>query len=76
DIPGLYAQYVHGLTIRNFKLIWPTDLPSFYTHGIQCEQVKDLYIDGYSGGANPNAAGGKKILLKNSTYEKRMTIDD
>lgn len=68
DIPGLYAQFVKGLNIRNFKLSWNNDLPSFFTHGIQCEQVDDLSIDGFDGGPNPNSPGSKKLFLKNTTY--------
>lgn len=70
DIPGLYAQHVNGLSIRNFNLQWGRDLPSFFTHGIQCEEVSDLFIDAFNGGPNPNAPGGKKLFLKNTTFSK------
>jgi len=72
DIPGLYAQYITGLTIKNFNLSWANDLPSFFTHGIQCEQVDDLYIDEFTGGPNPNSPGSKKVFLKNTMYKKKV----
>ncbi|MDZ4708069.1 MAG: glycosyl hydrolase family 28 protein [Saprospiraceae bacterium] len=70
DIPGLYAQHVKGLSIRNFNLQWGDDLPSFFTHGIQCEEVTDLYIDAFNGGPNPKAAGSQKVFLTNTKYRK------
>jgi hypothetical protein len=66
DIPGLYAQYVNGLTIRDFRLEWGDDLPEFFTHGIESRQVKDLMIDHYSGEGNPNSPGSKKISLQDT----------
>ena len=71
DIPGLYAQYVNNLSIRNFELHWADDLPSFFTHGIQCEEVNNLVIDDFNGTPNPNAPGSQKIFLKNTNYLKR-----
>jgi parallel beta-helix repeat protein len=68
DIPGIYAQYISNLEIRNFSLSWNSDLPAFFTHGIQCFQVKDLMVEGFSGGANPNSPGAMKIKLENSFY--------
>ncbi len=66
DIPGIYAQYVNGLDVRNFKLTWGNDLPSFFTHGIECQNVNDLLIEGFAGTANSNASGSQKIKLENS----------
>ena len=68
DIPGIYAQNVNRLDVRNFNLSWGNDLPSFFTHGIECKDVTDLLIDGFTGTANPNAIGSEKIKLDNSYY--------
>jgi len=70
DIPGLYAQYVTDLAIHNFNLSWENDLPSFFTHGIECENVSDLLITGFTGTSNPNAPGSRNIKLTNSAYRK------
>ena len=70
DIPGLYAQYVTNLSIQNFDLTWGNDLPSFFTHGIECEHVKGLRIDGFNGSGNPNSKGSKKVKLFETTILK------
>ena len=70
DIPGIYAQYVNNLSIRSFNLKWNNDLPSFFTHGIECLEVKDLLINDFVGISNPNSPGSKKIKIQNSTYRK------
>jgi len=49
DISGLYARYVNGLTISNFKLSWADGLPEFFDYGLHVEQFNDLIIDGFIG---------------------------
>lgn len=66
DIPGLYAQYVNGLIIRDFSLSWGNDLPAFFTHGIECQNVTELFIDNFTGTGNPGSSGSEKIRLVNS----------
>ncbi len=71
DIPGIFAQYVDNLALRNFDLKWGEGLPDFFTHGIECLEVKDLHIDGFTGSGNPNSKGSKKIYTeKCTTIEK------
>ncbi len=70
DIPGIYAQHVNTLSVRDFNLSWNNDLPAFFTHGIECLEVKDLLITDFVGNPNPNSPGSKKIMLKNSAYRK------
>jgi len=70
DIPGIYAQNVNNLSIRNFNLGWSNDLPDFFTHGIECKDVSDLLITDFVGGGNPNAPNSQKVKLENSTYRK------
>jgi polygalacturonase len=67
DIPGLYAQYVDGLSIRGFKLEWGADLPDFFTHGIECHEVDDLSVVQFNGVANPNSSKSKGIFLERTT---------
>jgi polygalacturonase len=71
DIPGIYAQYVDGLTIQDFSLTWGNDLPGFFTDGIECVDVKDLAIENFIGIANPNSPKSQKIKLTNTTYRKK-----
>jgi polygalacturonase len=44
DIPGIYAQYVDGLSLEDFSLKWDENLPDFFTYALQTDHVKDLYI--------------------------------
>jgi len=67
DIPGLFAQYVDNLAIRDFSLVWGEGLPAFFTHGIECLEVKELLIDGFEGDANPGSPTGQKCFLRNTT---------
>lgn len=69
DIPGLYAQYVKGLTISRFQMSWGNDLPEYFTHGIECENVSGLLIEDFVGLGNPNSPGSKRVKLKNSVYQ-------
>jgi hypothetical protein len=66
DIPGIYAQYVNNLKIRDFDLKFGADLPSFFTHGIECQNVTQLFIENFTGEANPNSPGSENIRLINS----------
>ncbi len=70
DIPGIYAQFVNDLSIRDFNLNWSNDLPDFFTHGIECNDVKDLQITDFVGTGNPNSPGSEKIKMVNSAYRK------
>lgn len=70
DISGIYAQFVTNLGIRNFNLSWGNDLPSFFTHGIECLHVNDLLIEGFIGEGNPNGKDSRKIKLMETTYIK------
>ncbi len=70
DIPGIYAQYVDNIVIRDFNLSWSNDMPSFFTDGIQCYEVKDLLLENFSGTSNPNSPNGKKVNLVQTTFRK------
>ena len=71
DIPGIYAQYVNGMYIRDFDLFWGPGLPSFFTHGIESVNVKNLTIDNFHGTGNPNAPGSQKMKLTNTTLSNK-----
>jgi hypothetical protein len=70
DIPGLYAQYVDGLSIRGFTLEWGADLPDFFTHGIECHEVNNLSVIQFNGIANPTSSKSKGIFLERTTLSQ------
>jgi polygalacturonase len=45
-------------------------LPEFFTHGIECHEVKDLLIDGFTGSANPNSPKSQKLLMEMCTIRQ------
>lgn len=70
DISGLYAQYVDNLSICHFDLLWDNDLPSFFTHGIECIEVKNIFLENFTGTSNPNSQKSRTFKMKNSTLRK------
>jgi polygalacturonase len=78
DIPAFCCQYVDGLKIHGLEVEWADGLPSFFTHGIQCENFNDVEIDGFTGGpAHKDGAKsvlalskGSKISIRNSKAAK------
>lgn len=64
-IPGLYARYIHGLSIHDLRLSWdPTLLEPYFTSGIRVEHYSGLSIDGFKGAAAPGAVGVPAIQLQ------------
>jgi polygalacturonase len=63
DVAGLYARYVDGLGIRNFTIEWGAENPAFFASGIECEDFKQLEIDGFEGRQASDSSGGAAILL-------------
>jgi len=67
DIPGIYAQYVDNLAIHDFNLSWGNDLPSFFTNGIECLEVKSLILENFMGTPNPSSPKSQKVKLVHTT---------
>jgi polygalacturonase len=67
DIPGIFAQYVDNLQLRNFELRWGADMPSFFTDGIHCVDVSHLLLSEYSVSGNPSSPGSKPVVLERTT---------
>jgi polygalacturonase len=65
DIPGLYAQYVNHLTISGFELNWGTELPSFFTNGIEISNFKDVLLEGVRADPAPGSTSLSAIRLSN-----------
>ena len=74
DIPGIFAQNINKLSIRDVEIKWGSDLPAFFTHGIQCQDVKDLLLEGFTGSGNPASPGSKSLLLERTTKRKVTAI--
>ena len=71
DIPGLYAHYVSGLTLNDFKLTWDSTINQpYFTNGVEVDNFKDLKITGYEGGAAPADKSGFAIMLKDGVGVK------
>jgi polygalacturonase len=64
DIPGLFAQYVNGLSIHDFKLIWTDCRFPYFTHGIEVEHFRDLSIGDFKGKAAPSNPKAYPIFLR------------
>ena len=75
DIPAFFCKYVAGVQIKGMDVEWDAGLPPFFSHAIQCEDFKDIDIDGFSGGpahtdgAKPAIAllRGNNISIRNCT---------
>ncbi len=57
DIPGLYAQFVKGLSISDLELKWDGKLPDFFTNGIEIQNFENVSIDRFKGLAASDANG-------------------
>lgn len=49
DESALYANYVKGLHIHDFRLRWRDEPASYCTHAIECEHSEDINIEGFVG---------------------------
>jgi hypothetical protein len=54
DIPGLYAQHVKNLRIRDFGLTWDGVKQPYFTHGIEVNTFDGLQISGFRGTGAPS----------------------
>ena len=70
DIPGIYAQYVDKLSIQNFSLDWDNNLPAFFSHGIECQEVKELFLENFKGRQNSNSPKSQRLKFENTFLEK------
>jgi hypothetical protein len=46
DIPAMFARHVDGLLIDHCRFDWEGSFPSFFTNGLECEDVEGLAIEG------------------------------
>lgn len=70
DIPGFYAQWVTNLRIEDFDLVWGSVQQSYFTHGIEVRNFRDVRILGYQGASAPsNPKAYPVALFEGSGYE-------
>jgi polygalacturonase len=65
DIPGLYAQWVKNLRIRDFDLTWDAVRQPFFTHGIEIDHFESISIDSFNGTAAPGNPSARSVVIRN-----------
>jgi hypothetical protein len=68
EIPAFYCKFADGVRIAGFTLEWADGLPSFFSHGIQFEDFKNVDIDRFSGGPAHNEGGDAAIALDRGNH--------
>lgn len=46
DIPALYARYVRGLRLQDFRVTWADGLPDYFSHGVAIEDFEEVTLEG------------------------------
>ena len=64
DIPGLYAQWVRNLRIRDFDLSWDPVQQPFFTHGLDIREFDGVSIDGFRGTGAPGNRDAFPVSLR------------
>lgn len=67
DIPGIYAQYINGLTVEDFKLTWTGTRMPYFTNGIEINNFNDVRIENFKGSGSPINKIAVPILLENGS---------
>ena len=67
DIPGLYAQYVRNLRIRDFDLSWDPVRQPFFTHGLDIREFDGVSICDFRGRGAPGNTDAFPVFLRNGT---------
>ncbi|HMK38573.1 MAG TPA: glycosyl hydrolase family 28 protein [Bacteroidota bacterium] len=65
DIPGLYAQYVRNLRIRDFDLSWDRVKQPFFTDGLDIREFDGVSIEGFRGTGSPARKDAFPVSLIN-----------
>jgi polygalacturonase len=63
DIPGLYAQYVKNLRIKDFDLTWDGVKGPFFSSGIEIANFEGIRIENFKGEAAPHTVGTFPIVI-------------
>jgi len=66
DIPGIYAQFVKGLSIKDFQLYWDPEITEpYYTYGLQIVNFDNVTIENFKGTSSPSNKNLPVVLLQN-----------
>ena len=65
DLPAFLAQYITGLTIENFRLVWTNTRMPYFTNGIEVTNFNGLRIRNFKGTASPLNPKASPIFLEN-----------
>ena len=68
DIPGIYAQYVNNLRLRDVTVTWDKVTQPFFTNALDVEHFDGLDVDGFHGMAAPGAKNAAPILLRDGSH--------
>lgn len=68
DIPAIFVRNVNGLSLRDVKVNWSGNFLPFYTYALECENVKGLALDRFSGKSAQSSL--PPYQLKNTTITK------
>jgi len=49
DLPALLALHTERLTVRNLRVEWADDAPSYFTHAVEAESFRELVVEGFRG---------------------------
>ncbi|WP_123537655.1 glycoside hydrolase family 28 protein [Halosimplex salinum] len=49
DISGLHCEGVADLAVRDVRVDWADDVPTYYAHGLACEHASDVDVRGFDG---------------------------
>ena len=64
DNPGMYCRYIDGLRVHGLTLEWASDLPDYFSDGIECEDFNNLDLDGFEGRQAPTTSANAAIVLR------------
>lgn len=65
DIPGFYARYVDNLKIKDFELKWGTDMPDFFTSGLEIEHFRNILLDNIAALPAVEGTGKSPVVVSN-----------
>ena len=63
DIPALYLRFVDGMQIHGLRLDWESELPDYFSNGIECEDFRELSIARFEGRAAKGDASLASVFL-------------
>lgn len=73
DIPGIYANHVEGLRLRDVRVDWAAAMPTYFSDGLKVENFADVTIDSLaarqaqgSSGSAISLSDGSGVSITNS----------